>query len=168
MPRHKKTRRQVLIHNSPKRRLSPQWYLLGSVALVVVIIVVLIIRNGISAQNSTSPQVVGAPRLVVDQDTIDHGNLNLGSTVTTVFHIRNVGDQPLTILNVPKVQVVMGCCPPPVTLSSNVIQPGQEATVSLTYMMHTGMGGKHRFNIDLQTNDPTQPTKQLVTLSNWI
>jgi len=30
------------------------------------------------------------------------------------------------------------------------------------------MDGKHRFHIDLQTNDPKEPNKQLVVLSNWI
>jgi len=79
-----------------------------------------------------------------------------------------IGDQPLVILNNPQVQVIVGCCPPRAVLSTRVIQPGQEATITLNFSMHQGMDGKHRFHIDLQTNDPKEPNKQLVVLSNWI
>ena len=168
MAQHKKSRKHVIHHDPAKQRLS-RWLWLGGIGVVIAIVGAFNIRNNAaSSQIDPAVQVAGAPRIVVDQETIDQGDHQLGSTITTVFRIRNVGDQPLNILNNPQVQVVMGCCPPPVELSSKVIQPGQEATLSLTYMMHTGMGGKHRFNINLQTNDPTQPTKQLVVLSNWV
>ena len=35
-------------------------------------------------------------------------------------------------------------------------------------MMHAGMDGPHDFRINLRTNDPTQPNKELVILSNWV
>ena len=34
--------------------------------------------------------------------------------------------------------------------------------------MHPGMEGPHDFRVDLQTNDPDQPQKELVVLSNWV
>jgi hypothetical protein len=33
--------------------------------------------------------------------------------------------------------------------------------------MHPGMGGPHRFDIHLRTNDPAQPEKVLVVKSIW-
>ncbi len=34
--------------------------------------------------------------------------------------------------------------------------------------MHAGMDGKHLFEIELKTNDPTQVTKKLLVASNWV
>ena len=174
MSQHNKSRRHAAHRNSPKRQISPWLGLLG-ITVVVVVIGLLVASNNSRATNNipsgsgnAATQVVGAPRISVVQDTFDYGDVKLGTTLQTVFHVRNVGDQPLVILNNPQVKVVIGCCPPRAILSSNTIQPGQEATITLTYMMHEGMGGKHRFNIDLQTNDPAEPLKQLVVFSNWI
>lgn len=38
----------------------------------------------------------------------------------------------------------------------------------MTFTMHAGMAGPHDFRVDLKTNDPTQPTKELVVLSDWV
>lgn len=158
-----------------------QWFLPGVVG--VVMIVGLFFINANTPNRNTNPQtmvntvatqegpatpVVGAPRVSVAQDTFDYGTVNLGITIQTVFKVSNVGDQPLVILDDPKVQVVEGCCPPPVLVSSKVIQPGHVETLTLNFMMHQGMGGKHRFVIHLHTNDQVEPDRQLVILSNWI
>ncbi len=34
--------------------------------------------------------------------------------------------------------------------------------------MHEGMGGPHDFRVHLRTNDPDEPNKELVILSNWV
>ena len=68
----------------------------------------------------------------------------------------------------PRVEGSEGCGPPRAVVSSTTGKPGQEATLVLTYMMHEGMGGKHRFIVHVKTNDPTQPEKQLAVLSNWL
>jgi len=34
--------------------------------------------------------------------------------------------------------------------------------------MPKGMGGPHDFRVDLQTNDPTEPQKELMVLSDWV
>jgi hypothetical protein len=49
-----------------------------------------------------------------------------------------------------------------------VIQPGQSTRVSMQFMMHGDMGGRHNFRLHLVTNDPTQPDRQVNVLSNWI
>ena len=155
---------------------SYRWLWGGASVVAVVFIGLLITRSGVTSVHVNTPiattaqpsQVASTARIAVDQDTFDYGNVNLGATIQTVFHVRNVGAEPLQILNNPQVRIVIGCCPPQAVLSSKIILPGQEATITLNFMMHTGMGGQHRFNIDIQTNDPTQPLKQLVVLSNWI
>jgi hypothetical protein len=46
--------------------------------------------------------------------------------------------------------------------------PGQKTTLSMSFMMHGDMGGKHNFRVHLPTNDPKQPDKTLTVLSNWV
>jgi hypothetical protein len=47
------------------------------------------------------------------------------------------------------------------------IKPGESTTLTLEFMMHGEMGGKHDFRVHLPTNDPTQPDLILTVLSNW-
>jgi hypothetical protein len=48
------------------------------------------------------------------------------------------------------------------------LEPGESTTLSMSFMMHGDMGGLHDFRVHLPTNDPSQPDKTLVVLSNWI
>jgi hypothetical protein len=56
-----------------------------------------------------TPAVSGGPRVEVPQDYVDYGEVKLGETVKTVFEVRNVGDQTLTILGEPRVELIEGC-----------------------------------------------------------
>ena len=56
-----------------------------------------------------TPEVVGAPRLEVDQTFVDEGYVKLDTLVRTTFRLRNVGDQPLRILDEPVVELAEGC-----------------------------------------------------------
>ena len=38
----------------------------------------------------------------------------------------------------------------------------------MEFTMPAGMDGPHDFRIDLRTNDPSQPSKELVVLSDWV
>ncbi len=49
-----------------------------------------------------------------------------------------------------------------------VLNPGQTTTLSMQFMMHGDMGGKHNFRVHLLTNDPKQSDKTLTVLSNWV
>lgn len=135
-----------------------------TVAVVAVIVGVLVT----SQPKPFTPQVTGAPSLQIEQARYDYGDVHFGQPVQTVFHLRNVGDKPLNILNSPQVQVVKGCCPPKAQLTAQTIWPGQEATLTLNFSMHEGMGGDHEFRIPLETNDPAQPKQDLIVTSNWI
>jgi hypothetical protein len=46
---------------------------------------------------------------VVDQTTIDEGDVKLGQTIRSAFRLQNAGDQPLQILGEPQVEVIEGC-----------------------------------------------------------
>lgn len=65
--------------------------------------------SGLGGRKAVAPQVTGAPSLVVDQTTIDEGDVKLGKTIRSTFRLQNVGDQTLQILGEPQVEVVEGC-----------------------------------------------------------
>ncbi len=48
------------------------------------------------------------------------------------------------------------------------LQPGESTVVSMEYMMHGDMGGKHDFRLHLKTNDSAQPDKVVQILSDWV
>jgi hypothetical protein len=49
-----------------------------------------------------------------------------------------------------------------------VLNPGERTLVSMQFMMHGDMGGMHDFRLHLPTNDPANPEKEVVVLSNWV
>jgi hypothetical protein len=49
-----------------------------------------------------------------------------------------------------------------------VLQPGETTEISMSFMMHQGMDGKHDFRVHVPSNDPSQPDLELVVLSNWV
>lgn len=163
---------------SKQRGLSStlKWVLGGAVACAAIVIALVITSPGQGTQAGQTafdpdfePEVTGAPRLsVVEDELIDYGDVTLNTTINTVYTVRNVGDEPLMFLSTPRIEVIEGCCPPQAQVSAEVIEPGHEGTVSFSFMMHEGMGGPHEFRVHLQTNDPTEPDKQLTILSNWV
>jgi hypothetical protein len=117
------------------KKQSPPWLVFSAVGGVLAIIaaVILLTRGGDEKDLGTStidpsvrptvspvpqslvefdpsftPEVAGAPRVEIPQANVDHGNVRLGDTIQTVFNVRNVGDQPLTISSA-QVEVVEGC-----------------------------------------------------------
>jgi hypothetical protein len=54
------------------------------------------------------------------------------------------------------------------TVGATVIKPGEATTLSLRFMMHGDMGGKHDFRVKLATNDPANPEMELQVVSNWV
>jgi hypothetical protein len=49
-----------------------------------------------------------------------------------------------------------------------VLKPGESTTLSMEFMMHGDMGGKHDFRLRLPSNDPQAASRELVVLSNWV
>lgn len=48
------------------------------------------------------------------------------------------------------------------------LKPGEQTTLSMSFMMHQGMDGMHDFRVNLPNNDPSWGDKELVVLSNWV
>lgn len=84
------------------------WLWVGA-GLLLLLIGSLVLWNRPERKPIAPPQVTGAPRLAVDQPTLDEGDVPLGKTIRSVFRLQNVGDQPLEVLGEPQVEVVEGC-----------------------------------------------------------
>ena len=48
------------------------------------------------------------------------------------------------------------------------LNPGESTNVSIEFVMHGDMGGKHDFRLHLDTNDPKIPDQVVTILSNWV
>ena len=139
------------------------WLLTGVAMLVLVAAVYLITRPA-----PYTPEVTGRSSGVVSQDFFDYGDVKGGTWIETVFTLKNVGDQPLNILTEPYVEQIQGCCPPIANITARTLYPGEEATVSMSFMMDNGMVGQHEYLAHIMTDDPVQPDKQVRILSNWL
>jgi hypothetical protein len=56
-----------------------------------------------------APTYHGGPRLVVDRQEIDFGQVSFNKFVQARFRLKNVGDRPLRIATGPRVEAVEGC-----------------------------------------------------------
>ncbi len=59
--------------------------------------------------SNTVIEVNGSPKLKVDKEHVDLGDVRLGEWVTVSFDLTNVGDQPLRFQDTPYIEVVAGC-----------------------------------------------------------
>ena len=139
------------------------WLAVGGIAVILIGVFLLF-----STSNGYVPTVTGEPQISVEQTHFDYGSVQYGTQVETVVRVRNTGDQPLIISGEPRVQVVEGCCPPEAVVSSYGIRPGQEATITVKFTMHEGMGGPHDFRLHINTNDPDEPVQTITILSDWV
>ena len=110
---HAKKRRR-----SNKRSQNNMTWILGGIAGAVILIIaaLALVSRQDDAPGQTrfdpdfEPEVTGAPRVEVVQDeVIDYGKIKLGTTVTTEYTVRNVGDKQLVVLGEPRVELVEGC-----------------------------------------------------------
>ncbi len=100
-PTHRRNR-------SARRRFSPLLILAGLAALALAAIAVL--SAGAQPQAQSVPiEARGAPKLKIDVDSVDLGNLPLGTTTRATFRVSNAGDQPLRVARAPSIQVLEGC-----------------------------------------------------------
>lgn len=90
----------------PKRTLLPLW--LSLAGLVLVAIAIWAMTNS-SGQTKANIEVKGQPRLKVEQDVIDRGNIKLGTPIRDNIRVTNIGDQPLRFAEAPYVEVKEGC-----------------------------------------------------------
>ena len=89
-----------------KSKSSLPLFLIGG-ALVLIIIGVFVLLRG--SGPSKAIEVTGKPKLAVDTEKIDLGKVPLNKTVSVAFELSNVGDEPLQLQGIPKVEVKEGC-----------------------------------------------------------
>jgi hypothetical protein len=113
MSTHKKGYRGSRRRASAARQQSSLWIwvTLGGLLLAVTLFLIFqVTKDGLASQaTGFTPAVIGRPQVAVSQDKVDYGDVKLGQTITTVFDVRNTGDQNLVILGAPQVEVVEGC-----------------------------------------------------------
>lgn len=95
------------------------------------------------------------PKIEFNEESWDFGKLKEGEVLTHVFVFKNVGDSPL-IIN--KVRTSCGCTA--ALVSEKKIEPGQQGEIKAT-LNTKGYAGDVAKYIYIETNDPSQPMKQL-------
>jgi hypothetical protein len=136
--------------------------------LVVAFAVVAVVVLRPDAEAPAQPADTGTPLLQVDRDSVDLGDVPLGEWVEVSFTLTNTGDGPVRMQRTPWFEVRDGCCPPGPVLGADVLQPGEQASLSIRFVMAGNMGGPHDFRIHLPNNDPAWDERTLAVLSNWV
>jgi hypothetical protein len=96
----------------PRRGLPVAWLLGGAGLLAIMAAVILLTRPGSNGQTPAAEagdQAGAGPRLALDREEIDFGQVPVDQMVQAEFTISNNGDQALQILEQPVVQVKEGC-----------------------------------------------------------
>ena len=107
--RHQRRRKPGLSSRQTLSRYSPWPWLAGIAVLLLIGGGSLMVWNSDNSQPTVTPQIIGSPRLTVDQTIVDEGYIQFNVPVQTTFRLSNIGDQPLNILGEPQVELVEGC-----------------------------------------------------------
>lgn len=160
----KSKRKQSKFYKNKKS--FPIW---GSVIIALILLFV-----GVSFLNTVlTPrekiEVTGSPKIKVDQDYYDYGNVkNGGVPIRTSIKVSNIGDKPLNFQEAPYIELIEGCCPPVPSIGTLSLAPGESTQINVEFFMHRTMGGMHNFKLHLVTNDPAEPDKSITIISNWV
>ncbi|MGE0822478.1 MAG: DUF1573 domain-containing protein [Candidatus Binatia bacterium] len=106
-------------------------------------------------QTETAPAPLPAPRIAFQESVYDFGKVEQGDQVNHLFHFTNQGDRDLRI---EAVKTSCGCTA--AVISSEVIPPGKEGTISATFDTSKFFGEKVK-TVTVHSNDPTQPVVTL-------
>ena len=104
----------------------------------------------------TEAQLAEAPRAQFDRTEYDYGKIKAGEKVEYDFRLTNTGKKPLIIR---KIKPSCGCTA--AAPSKSELKPGESTTIHVTFDS-TGRSGKDSKSITVITNDPRQPTINLV------
>jgi hypothetical protein len=75
--------------------------------IVLIALAVLGLRDKTSGKAEI--EFTGSPRLKVDQEKVDLGDVKMNTPVEVSFQLTNVGDQTLRFTEEPYIEVVEGC-----------------------------------------------------------
>jgi hypothetical protein len=149
-----------------ERFLSPAHLLIAAGVIVTAVVVFVLVT--LATRERYVPTFTDGPRAQISQTSFDYGDVKNNTTVKTTFTIQNVGNKQLYFPMEPQVTVVEGCCPPTTQIDRSELDPGETATVSLSFSMHEGMDGPHDFRVKVITNDALEPEQEVAVLSNWV
>ena len=104
-------RYQARIATKQARERRRRWLPLALIAAGVVVLsgVLLAVFGSGLGRRQVAVEVTGSPRLKVDQQKVDLGQVPLGQPVEVKFELANVGDQNLTFTGAPYIEVKEGC-----------------------------------------------------------
>jgi hypothetical protein len=108
-----------------------------------------------AAPTPATPALSGPPRLVFSESVFDFGKVEQGDQVNHLFRFTNQGGQDLRIESV---KTSCGCTA--AVISSEVIGPGQEGTISATFDT-TRFAGEKAKSVSVYSNDPSQSVTTL-------
>src|SRR3990172_6310584 len=91
-----------------RSRISPMVGV-GLLAGSLLVLAAALLLFGDRSPGRVAIEVSGQPRLQVDREVVDLGEVRLGQTVEVAFILANVGDQPLRVTEAPYAEVVEGC-----------------------------------------------------------
>ena len=109
------------------------------------------IQNNSSSttQNYSGPQ----PRILVSEEEWDFGKVTRGEKPVHIFNVKNGGEEDLII------EGVKGSCVCiEVSISTNLIKPGESAELKVSYDT-TDYVGKDEKHLHIYSNDPQVPDK---------
>ena len=92
-----------------KAQERPAWLIPAIIVGIAVVVLAVVAAITGSRREPFEAEVTGAPRAEFDQTSLDHGSMRFNQQAESVFRVRNVGDQPLTIQGEPRVELVQGC-----------------------------------------------------------
>ena len=96
-------------HKRRPKKSSPSFLLVAAIVGGLLLFLAALSMLGGSGGRKAAIEVTGQPRLKVDQEVVDLGEIQLGRTVEAAFVLTNVGDQPLRVTDPPYAEVVEGC-----------------------------------------------------------
>jgi hypothetical protein len=123
--------------------------------LAIVSFILLTLTSTVWGQGTADAQ----PKLVIDNTTHNLGDIKSGATATHIYVVKNIGKANLEIKN-----IVPSCGCETVSFDP-VIAPGKEGKITLQ-VNTTGYNGPISKSATVTTNDPTQPSFDLVIQFN--
>lgn len=105
---------------------------------------------------------IGKPKLIVDKEVYDFGNIKPHSKNIAVFNFTNVGNVPLIVKDIQR------CCGAVISIDNNnkEIAPGQSEIIKVQYTF--GKAGIFNKTISMTTNDPDKHRIKLTIKGNII
>jgi hypothetical protein len=127
-------------------------------AILVLIAIFLVSGFYCSSSKETKEVIKGTPKIKVKQEKFDFGEIPDGTEVTHIYEISNVGTDTLKITDV---ETSCGCTRPNLSPGDKIVPPNGTSKIKITFNSR-GRVGPNEKTITVFTNDPSEPTKNLL------